>query len=153
MLNQMNPIFVQKRSGYKKRKIKIFKFQTFKNNKITKFGNFLRKFKLDELPQLINVIKGDLALIGPRPLLRSYDNHYNSFQNKRFEVMPGITGLAQIKVKNNSNWKHKFTYDVFYAKNVSLKLDLLIICLTFKYLIDIIFGKKEIIEDHTPFVK
>ena len=67
--------------------------------------------------------------------------------------MPGITGLAQIKVKNNSNWKHKFTYDVFYAKNVSLKLDLLIICLTFKYLIDIIFGKKEIIEDHTPFVK
>ena len=153
LLNQMNPIFIQKRSGFKKRKIKILKFQTFKKNKITKLGKFLRKFKLDELPQLINVIKGDLAIIGPRPLLISYDNHYNLFQNKRFDVMPGITGLAQIKLKNTGNWKHKFTYDVFYAKNISLKLDLLIICLTFKYLIEIIIGKKDIIEDHTPFIK
>lgn len=153
ILNQINPIFVQKRSGYKKRIIKIFKLKTFKNNKITKFGSILRKFKIDEIPQLINVIKGDLSLIGPRPLLRSYDDHYTLFQNKRFDVMPGITGLSQIKIKNTNNWKHKFTYDVFYARNISLKLDLLIAYLTFKLLIEITIGKKNIIEDHTPFVK
>ncbi len=153
IFNQINPFFIQTRSGYKKKVIKIIKFQTFKKNKITNLGKFLRKYKIDELPQLINVFKGDLSLIGPRPLLKEYDDHYNSFQNQRFNVMPGITGLSQIKLNNTSNWKHKFTYDVFYAKNISLKLDLLILYLTFKYLIEIIFGKKHIIEDHTPFIK
>ncbi len=153
IFNQINPLFIQTRSGYKKNVIRIIKFQTFKKNKITNLGKFLRKYKIDELPQLINVLKGDLSLIGPRPLLKEYDDHYNSFQNQRFNVMPGITGLSQIKLKNTSNWKQKFTYDVFYSKNICLKLDLLVLYLTLKYLIGIIFGKKQIIEDHIPFIK
>ena len=116
-------------------------------------GKFLRKYKIDELPQIINVLKGDLSLIGPRPLLQEYNEHYSSFQNQRFNVMPGITGLSQIKLIKTNNWKHKFTYDVFYAKNICLKLDLLILYLTIKYLIEIIFGKRQIIEDHTPFIQ
>ena len=153
IFNQINPFFIQTRSGYKKKVIKIIKFQTFKKNKITNLGKFLRKYKIDELPQLFNVFKGDLSMIGPRPLLKEYDDHYNLFQNQRFNVMPGITGLSQIKLKNTSNWKHKFTYDVFYSRNIGFKLDLLILYLTFKYLIEIIFGKKQIIEDHTPFIQ
>ena len=133
---------------------KIYKFRTMVQDaesiggpstalndfRLTKIGRFLRKYKIDELPQLINVLKGDLSLIGPRPLLKEYDDHYNSFQNQRFNVMPGITGLSQIKLKNTSNWKQKFTYDVFYSKNICLKLDLLVLYLTLKYLIGIIFG-------------
>ncbi len=153
IFNQINPIFIQTRSGYKKKIIRIIKFQTFKKNKITNLGKFLRKYKIDELPQIINVLKGDLSLIGPRPLLQEYNEHYSSFQNQRFNVMPGITGLSQIKLIKTNNWKHKFTYDVFYAKNICLKLDLLILYLTIKYLIEIIFGKRQIIEDHTPFIQ
>lgn len=153
LVDQINPIFIQTRSGYHKKIIKIIKFQTFKNKKITKLGIFLRKYKIDELPQFINVIKGDLSLIGPRPLLQEYDKYYNLYENKRFEVMPGITGLSQIKLKSTNNWKHKFTYDVFYARNISFKLDMLILCLTIKLLFEIIIKRKIIIEDHTPFIK
>ncbi len=152
-LDRINPIFIQERSGFSKINFKLIKFKTFKNGKITKLGGFLRKYKIDELPQIINILKGNLSFIGPRPLLPEYNDHYSKDQSFRFNVMPGITGLSQIKIKRTNNWNQKFTYDTFYAKNICLKLDLLIIYLTFKYLIEIIIGKKKVIEDHTPFVK
>lgn len=152
IINNVNPIFLQERSGLNKITFKLIKFQTFKNGKITRLGFFLRQYKIDEIPQLINIIKGDLSLIGPRPLLTSYNTYYSSFQNKRFEVMPGLTGLAQIKLINTNNWRHKFIYDNFYANKISFKLDLLIIFYTLVLLIKILFSRIKIIEDHTPLI-
>ena len=103
--DRINPLFFHDRSGYKKRLIKIIKFKTMQNNKVTFLGSILRKYKLDELPQLINILKGDLSLIGPRPLLPSYNEKYNEFQNLRFNVMPGLTGLSQVKLNNTNKWK------------------------------------------------
>ena len=108
------------------------------NDKATFLGGFLRKYKLDELPQLINILKGDLSLVGPRPLLPSYNEKYNEFQNLRFNVMPGLTGLSQVKLNNTNNWKKKFTYDVFYSKKISFKLDIYIFYLTVLLFINII---------------
>ena len=149
--DRINPLFFHDRSGYKKRLIKIIKFKTMQNNKVTFLGSILRKYKLDELPQLINILKGDLSLIGPRPLLPSYNEKYNEFQNLRFNVMPGLTGLSQVKLNNTNKWKKKFTYDAFYSKKISLKLDIYIFYLTVLLFINIIFRKKTIIEDHTLF--
>lgn len=151
ILDRINPLFFQDRSGYKKRLIKIIKFKTMQNDKATFLGGFLRKYKLDELPQLINILKGDLSLVGPRPLLPSYNEKYNEFQNLRFNVMPGLTGLSQVKLNNTNNWKKKFTYDVFYSKKISFKLDIYIFYLTVLLFINIIFRKKIIIEDHNFF--
>lgn len=151
IFDRINPLFLQDRSGYKKRLIKIIKFRTMQNDRVTFLGSFFRKYKLDELPQLINILKGDLSLIGPRPLLPSYNEKYNEFQNLRFNVMPGLTGLSQVKLNNTNKWKKKFTYDVFYSKKISLKLDIYILYLTILLFINIIFRKKIIIEDHTFF--
>jgi undecaprenyl phosphate N,N'-diacetylbacillosamine 1-phosphate transferase len=94
------------------------------------FGQTVRNLSLDELPQLLNVLKGDISFIGPRPLLIEYLPRYSDFQKQRHSVKSGISGLAQIKGRNNLSWKNRFRYDVFYAKNISLKLDLYIILLT-----------------------
>ncbi|MEJ5317858.1 MAG: sugar transferase [Tenuifilum sp.] len=141
-INNGKPFFIQLRSGKNGRIFKIIKFKTMNDNRdkygnllpdskrITNFGLFLRKTSLDELPQLINVIKGDMSIVGPRPLLVDYLPLYNEFQNKRHKVKPGITGWAQINGRNAISWDEKFKLDVYYVENISFWLDLNIILKT-----------------------
>jgi len=134
--NMGRPIlFSQMRSGRLKRHFKIYKFRTMVSSsqggsdadRITPLGIVLRRWSLDELPQLLNVVKGDMSLIGPRPLLPEYDTHYSDEQNQRFLVKPGVTGLAQVKGRNDLQWGEKFALDVEYVNNLSLLNDLKIL--------------------------
>ena len=137
-----SPFFIQERPGLKGEVFKIVKFQTMldtrnekgellpNNERITPFGGFLRKSSIDELPQLFNVLKGDMSIIGPRPLLVDYLPLYSEEQRKRHDVRPGITGWAQVNGRNAISWDQKFKYDVYYTKNVSLILDLKVLYLT-----------------------
>lgn len=135
-----NPIFfVQDRSGIFGKKIKLYKLRTYKNNKMTQLGPFLRKFRIDEIPQLYNVIKGDLSIVGPRPLFLEYNELYSQYQRKRLLIKPGITGLAQIKGLNNLSWTQKFKYDVFYVKKRSFFFDCYIILNTFTLILKLFF--------------
>lgn len=134
--------FFQERPGYKGRPFKIIKFKTMNEKKgpdgnllpdvqrITKFGSFVRKTSIDELPQLINVLKGDMAIIGPRPLLMQYLPLYNKEQARRHDVRPGITGWAQCHGRNNLTWTKKFELDVWYVDHVSFKTDMEVIWTT-----------------------
>ncbi len=139
-----SPIFFrQLRPGLNEQIFKIWKFRTMSNERdqfgnllpdemrLRGFGKFVRSFSIDELPQLLNVAKGEMSFIGPRPLLPEYLPLYSNFQKERHSVKAGITGLAQIKGRNNLSWKNRFRYDVFYARHLSFKLDLYIIFLTF----------------------
>ncbi len=142
-----NPIFVQERPGFKEKIFKIYKFKTMNDEKdksgkllsdelrLDKFGAKIRALSLDELPQLFNVLKGDMSFIGPRPLLVEYLELYNDEQKLRHDVKPGITGLAQVKGRNEISWRKKFKYDSFYAKNLSFCLDFKIAILTIKKVI------------------
>ena len=142
--NHGKPFFFQIRPGKNGRLFKIIKFKTMNDKKdsegnllsdeyrLTKIGAFVRKTSLDEIPQLLNVIKGDMSLIGPRPLLPEYLPLYNDFQNKRHEVKPGITGWAQVNGRNAISWQQKFEYDVWYVDNLSFLLDIKILFLTIK---------------------
>lgn len=142
--NQGKPFFFQLRPGKNGQLFKIIKFKTMNDKKdnegnllsdaerLTKIGAFVRKTSLDEIPQLLNVIKGDMSLIGPRPLLPEYLPLYNDFQNKRHEVKPGITGWAQVNGRNAISWQQKFEYDVWYVENFSFLLDLQILNKTIK---------------------
>lgn len=137
--NRGNPFFFQKRPGKRGNIFSIVKFKTMNDKKdengdllpdvkrITRIGSFIRKYSLDEIPQLINVIKGDMSLIGPRPLLVEYLSLYNAKQARRHEVKPGITGWAQINGRNAISWQQKFDLDVWYVDNYSFLLDLKII--------------------------
>lgn len=141
------PIFRQQRPGYKEKIFTIYKFKTMSDEKdkngeylpddarLSKFGKKIRSLSLDELPQLFNVLKGDMSFIGPRPLLIEYLPLYNETQKLRHDVKPGITGLAQVNGRNAISWRKKFKYDVFYAKNLSFCLDLKIAILTIKKVI------------------
>jgi len=134
--------FIQERPGYKGRIFKIYKFRTMTNEKdengnflpdekrLKGIGKMIRSLSLDELPQLLNVLKGDMSFVGPRPLLVEYLPLYNERQKKRHDVKPGITGLAQVMGRNALSWKEKFEYDVYYVENLSFWLDLKIIFLT-----------------------
>ena len=127
--------FFQERPGKKERSFKVIKFKTMTDKKdshgnllqdvqrLTKVGEFERSTSLGEIPQLLNVIKGDMSLIGPRPLLVKYLPLYNETQRRRHEVRPGITGWAQVNGRNAISWQQKFDYDVWYVDNVSLSLD------------------------------
>lgn len=142
--NQGKPFFYQLRPGLNGIIFKIIKFKTMNDKKdtsgnllsdaerLTKIGSFVRRTSLDEIPQLINVLKGDMSLIGPRPLLPQYLPLYNEFQNKRHNVKPGITGWAQVNGRNAISWVKKFEYDVWYVRNISLALDVQIFFLTVK---------------------
>lgn len=142
--NQGKPFFFQERPGKNGKIFKIIKFKTMNDNKdasgvllndgerLTKIGSLVRKTSLDEIPQLLNVISGDMSLIGPRPLLPQYLALYSEFQNRRHEVKPGITGWAQINGRNAINWDEKFILDVWYVDHISLKLDFKIFFLTVK---------------------
>ena len=139
-----NPFFIQERTGKNKIIFKLIKFKTMndvrdQNNnllsddkRVTKIGKFLRKTSLDELPTIINIIKGDMSIVGPRPLLKEYLILYDNYQLKRFNVLPGLTGLAQINGRNSISWKQKFKYDVEYVENQSIFLDLIIILKSIK---------------------
>src|SRR5690625_1660928 len=142
--NQGKPFFFQERPGKDERIFKIIKFKSMNDKKdkdgnllpdaerLTKVGSFVRKTSLDEIPQLINVLKGDMSLIGPRPLLPKYLPLYNEEQKRRHEVLPGITGWAQVNGRNAISWKQKFEYDVWYVDHISLWLDIKILFLTIK---------------------
>ena len=122
------------------------------NKKINRhyfLGNFLRRYKIDELPQLLNVIKGDMSLVGPRPLYIEYNITYTINEKKRLLTKPGITGLAQVKLNDSSKWRNKFKFDTWYVNNQSLKLDFYILILTIILIFRIIFFKKKLIEVHT----
>lgn len=145
--NQGKPFFVQKRPGKNCKIFKIIKFRTMNEKKdnlgnllpdaqrLTKVGTFVRKTSLDEIPQLINVIKGDMSIIGPRPLLVHYVHLYSDFQNRRHEVRPGITGWAQVNGRNAISWDKKFELDVYYVDNLTFSLDIKIVLKTIKKVI------------------
>lgn len=142
--NKGKPFFFQLRPGKDGKIFKIIKFKTMNDKKdahgnllpdaerLTPVGAFIRKTSLDEIPQLLNVIKGDMSLIGPRPLLPSYLPLYNDFQRRRNEVKPGITGWAQVNGRNAISWERKFELDVWYVDHMSFLLDLRILLLTIK---------------------
>ena len=134
--------FKQLRPGFRGKPFTIYKFRTMTGEcdsdgsllpdekRITRLGRFLRKSSLDELPELFNVIKGDMSLVGPRPLLMEYLASYTQNQSRRHEVKPGITGWAQINGRNDISWEDKFKYDVWYVDNCSFWLDIKILVLT-----------------------
>lgn len=136
--------FMQERPGKDAKIFKVIKFKTMTDerdadgnllpdkDRLTKVGRFVRSTSIDELPQLINVLKGDMALIGPRPLLPKYLTLYSKDQYRRHEVRPGITGWAQVNGRNDISWKKKFELDVWYVDNCSFLLDLKVILLTIK---------------------
>ncbi|AKD01944.1 sugar transferase [Pontibacter korlensis] len=140
--NQGKPFFLQSRPGKDGKIFRVIKYKTMNDQKdaqgnlmpdevrLTPVGRFVRKTSLDEIPQLLNVIKGDMSLIGPRPLLVEYLPLYNEVQRRRHEVRPGITGWAQVNGRNAISWSEKFRYDVWYVDNMSLWLDLKIIFMT-----------------------
>lgn len=140
--NNGSPFFVQKRPGLNERIFKILKFKTMNDKKdqnghllpdtdrLTKLGSFIRKTSLDEIPQLINVLKGDMSLVGPRPLLPDYLSKYSNFQARRHEVKPGVTGWVQVNGRNGLDWDKKFELDVWYVDNISLILDIKILFMT-----------------------
>lgn len=134
IIDRHNPFFVQKRSGKGEKLFDLYKFTTYKNGGVTSLGSLLRTTGLDELPQLWNILIGDMAFIGPRPLLPEYLPFYTLEESKRHQVLPGISGLAQVRGGKNLSWEHQFRYDVFYANRHSFLLDLSIVFWTFRRL-------------------
>ena len=140
--NNGKPFFYQRRAGKKGRIFNIIKLKSMNDKcdkngdllpyhlRVTKFGSFIRKSSLDEIPQLINVIKGDMSLVGPRPLHPEYLPLYDKEQARRHDVMPGITGWAQVNGRTSISWEQKFKHDVWYVDNQSFLLDLKILFLT-----------------------
>ncbi|MDC8004587.1 sugar transferase [Aureisphaera galaxeae] len=158
-----SPFFFQRRPGKNERIFKIVKFKTMTdakdtngnllpdNERLTSLGKWVRSTSLDEIPQLLNVIKGEMSFVGPRPLLPQYLSLYNDFQKQRHNVTPGITGWAQVNGRNAISWEKKFEYDVYYAQHISFLLDLKILFKT----VAKVFLRKDISEADsataTPF--
>jgi len=147
-----NPFFLQKRPGWNERIFTLVKMRTMMNtcdadgtllpdnDRMTRWGKFLRETSMDEIPQLINVLIGDMSLIGPRPLLPEYLPLYSDFQRRRHQVRPGVTGWAQVNGRNSISWQQKFDLDVWYVEHVSFKTDMRIMLKTFKK----VFSKADI---------
>lgn len=149
-LNFNEPVFfLQVRVGLDNKLFSVYKFRTMKSmptsdivdiskdsSRLTIFGSFLRKTSLDELPQLFNVLNGDMSLVGPRPLLVEYLPLYNKIQARRHQIRPGITGWAQVNGRNTISWEKKFEYDVWYVDNCSFLLDIKILLYTIRKIIE-----------------
>ena len=158
IMNNGRPLFTQLRPGLNEQIFRLYKFKTMNDKvdktgkllsdakRLTPVGRFLRKTSLDELPQLINVLKGDMSLIGPRPLLIEYLSYYNSEEKLRHEIRPGITGWAQVNGRNASNWNDRLAADIYYYRNLSFKLDVTIIYETIK---SVLSGKDIIIDPNS----
>ncbi len=139
-----SPFFIQKRPGFKGKVFSLYKFKTMKtmfdnkgkllsdNNRLTFVGRIFRTLSIDELPQLLNILKGEMSFIGPRPLLLEYLPLYSDEQMKRHNVIPGISGYAQVNGRNLISWKEKFKLDLYYVENQSFFLDFKILVLTLK---------------------
>lgn len=147
-INLGSPVlFTQDRPGKDGKIFKMYKFRSMSDDKdekgnllpdkmrLNRFGRLLRSTSLDELPELFNIIKGDMSLVGPRPLLVKYLDFYNTFEMRRHEVRPGLTGLSQVNGRNTLNWKEKFETDVKYVDNVTFLMDCKIVLLTIKKII------------------
>ena len=142
--NKGTPFFIQLRPGKNQRIFRLIKFKTMNDERnsegillpdskrLTDIGKIIRATSIDELPQLINVLKGDMSLVGPRPLLVKYLDRYSPFQARRHEVRPGITGLAQVNGRNMLSWEEKFKLDVHYVDHLSFKMDITILFQTIK---------------------
>lgn len=143
-----SPFFFQKRIGINGKSFIIYKLKSFKNSHVNKYGNFLRKYSIDEIPQFFNVLFGKMSIIGPRPLLPEYTALYNSVQIQRLLVKPGITGWAQIQGRNGLDWNAKFRYDVWYVTNICFLLDIKILVGTLISMFD-----AKCTEPSQPFVK
>ena len=147
-LLQKQIFFIQTRVGKDQTRFSIYKFQTMSeardsngkllpdDARITAFGKLLRATSLDELPQLLNVIQGNMSLVGPRPLLPDYAHLYSDYQNQRHQVLPGITGYVQVKGRNALTWEERFDLDVYYVQHISFIFDCKILFLTFNTLFD-----------------
>ena len=145
--NSGKPFFFQTRPGKNEKLFKVIKFKTMNDRKdksgallpdadrLTAIGSFIRRTSLDELPQMLNVMKGDMSLIGPRPLLVEYLPRYSATQMKRHDVRPGITGWAQVNGRNTISWQQKFEFDVWYVNNVTFALDFKIFFLTVRNIV------------------
>lgn len=156
--NNGSPFFVQKRPGLNERIFKILKFKTMTDKKdengnllpdaerLTKVGSFIRKTSLDEIPQLINVLKGDMSLVGPRPLLPEYLLTYSEEQKRRHNVRPGITGLNQVEGRNHMKFSERLLNDIYYVDHLTFMLDVKILLLTFK---SIIFKSSSVVNGQT----
>ena len=139
-----SPFFIQKRPGFKGKVFSLYKFKTMRTmfddkgnllsdkDRLTLVGRIIRTLSIDELPQLLNILKGEMSFIGPRPLLLDYLSLYSFEQMKRHNVIPGISGYAQVNGRNLISWKEKFKLDLYYVENQSFFLDLKILILTFK---------------------
>lgn len=150
-----NPFFTQERPGWHEKIFKLIKFRTMSNARgadgkllpdearLNAYGRFLRSSSLDELPELINILKGDMALVGPRPLLVEYLPWYTQEEHRRHDVRPGLTGWAQVNGRNNLDWDRRFQTDVYYVDHISLAFDLKILFLTVKK----VLGHADIAED------
>lgn len=153
-------IFKQKRPGYKEKIFNVYKFRTMDNKidekgnllsdskRLNSFGKILRKTSLDEIPQLFNILKGDMSFIGPRPLLVEYLEYYDQEEKKRHDIRPGISGLAQVNGRNSITWKQKFKLDIQYLEKISFLLDIKILILTIKNII----GSKDINQNNRATV-
>lgn len=155
-----NPFFTQERPGKNEKIFKLIKFRTMDNRKdksgkllpdkvrLNKYGRFLRASSLDELPELVNILKGDMSIVGPRPLMARYLSYYTDEERKRHSVRPGLSGYAQVHGRNNVDWAERMKMDVYYTEHVSLKMDLKILIET----ILIVLKREGIsVEDMTNF--
>lgn len=134
-----NPFYLQSRPGMNEKIFRLIKFRTMSNQKdkagnllpdeirLNKYGRFLRSISLDELPELFNILKGDMSIVGPRPLMVRYLPYYKETERKRHNVRPGLTGLAQVRGRNSLTWEERFVYDIQYVENISLHVDISII--------------------------
>lgn len=155
-----NPFFTQERPGKDEKIFRLIKFRTMDNRKdkdgkllpddirLNKYGRFLRSTSLDELPELLNILKGDMSIIGPRPLMVRYLSYYTDEERKRHSVRPGLSGYAQVHGRNNVDWAERMKMDVYYAEHVSFKMDLKIL---FETILIVIKREGISVEDMTNF--
>ena len=157
LIDSENPFFIQERSGLYGKKINIYKLKSMKlingKKRVTNLGKLLRLSKIDELPQLINVLRNEMSIIGPRPLYVDFNDYYKTNHKLRLSIKPGITGLAQIKVRDSTDWNKKFNFDIIYLKKINIKLDCYILFKTIIIILKSLFSKKSRVTESYDYKK